>query len=175
MTTKGRDKRLPQMQGVEQPPDLRSTPPGELLVACDGSGKGRVGVVIWSEASRVAWRSVDMTGFEKITNNTAEYFAIVVGLETLLEADHFLTQQYKHYTAATLVTDSQLVVNQLSPLLKIPTDTPYNIKNPDLQILADRVVDLWDGLIAQGKKLRLQWASREDNSLRHADTLSKNK
>jgi len=86
---------------------------------------------------------------EKVTNNEGEYIALIASLLVLKKLG---------IRDAKIFSDSELVVNQVNSLLD-PTFTPfYQIKKPELSILASFAVRFMKSLGAS-----LSWLPREEN------------
>ena len=165
---RGRDKRLPVMKGVElEVHDLRDTLKHEILMACDGSGKGRVAISIWNQGKILCNRAISIQS-KIMTSNIAEYFAVCLGLETLLEGDRYVKIPYK---SVSIIADSKLVVHQVSPLLGIEVNPPFKIRQRRLKVMADRVVSLWRQLENSGIQITIKWASRETTAMWYTDSL----
>ncbi len=124
-----------------------------LIIEADGGSRGNPGpagsgaCVIDADSGEVILEISKFIG--TATNNVAEYFALVSGLEGAYELNP---------EARILVRmDSKLVIEQMAGRWKI--------KHPDMQILGARVQKL-----VTGKQIRWQWIPREENS--RADALA---
>jgi ribonuclease HI len=102
-----------------------------MKIWTDGSGKGKYGYVTETEIVR---------SFDKsdITNNEAEYLAVIKALEDNQDSE------------IEILSDSELMVNQLKH--------NYAIKNDRLRELAQQV---WK--LAEGRKVIYSWVPREQN------------
>jgi len=98
----------------------------------DGSGKGKCGFV--------ADNTTRFVGKGTLTNNQAEYIAVIKALEWVNERD------------VTILSDSQVIVNQLSH--------NWHIKNDRLRELA---VKVWDLIDRKRLKVEFKWIPREQN------------
>jgi ribonuclease HI len=125
----------------------------KLKIYSDGGARGNpgpagIGVVVCDDSDGILFRYADAIG--RATNNTAEYCALIAGLEL---AKRFQAAEVECYT------DSELLKNQLSGKFKI--------KAPHIRFLYERA-----------KKSALQFRSityhqrpRETTLLREADRL----
>jgi broad specificity phosphatase PhoE/ribonuclease HI len=127
--------------------------PQNLIIEADGGSRGNPGpagsgaCVIDADSGEVILEISKFIG--TATNNVAEYFALVSGLEGAYDLNS---------DARILVRmDSKLVIEQMAGRWKI--------KHPDMQILGARVQKL-----VAGKQIRWQWIPREENS--RADALA---
>jgi ribonuclease HI len=102
-----------------------------MKIWTDGSGKGKYGYVTDTEVVR---------SFDKsdITNNEAEYLAVIKALED------------NHDNEIEILFDSELMVNQLNH--------NYAIKNDCLRELA---LQVWK--LAEERKVTYSWVPREKN------------
>jgi ribonuclease HI len=105
-----------------------------MKIWTDGSGKGKYGYVTDTEIVRPFTKS-------GITNNEAEYLAVIKALED------------NHDNEIQILSDSELIVNQLNH--------NYAIKNNRLRELAQQV---WK--LAEGRKVIYSWVPREENRAR---------
>jgi len=108
-----------------------------LNVSTDGSGDGRFGYVAMSQ-DNLETIDAKVVREEGITNNCAEYKAVILALRT------FPNEDLKIYS------DSQLVVNQLNHV--------WHIKSDNLRKLALLV---WD--LAKDRKVEFVWVPRKQN------------
>lgn len=113
----------------------------DIEVYTDGSGDGRYGYVIEYDGRKV----VDITESKDITNNEAEYWAVIEALKRLdtlriLDVDNHIV----------IKSDSQVVVRQLNG--------EYHIKKNSLRELAMMVFDLSEGML-----IDFDWVSRKEN------------
>jgi len=104
----------------------------DLRVYVDGSGKNGTYCYL------VAGSEPRIFAEGNLTNNQAEYKAIIAALRELSEED------------LTVYSDSQLAVRQLNGI--------YQIRNPELGNLASRVHEL-----CQYRKIHFKWIPRERN------------
>jgi len=127
--------------------------PGELEIFIDGSSRGNpgragCGVVIRDGTGTTLLEE----GFDlgEMTNNAAEYNALIIALEEalLLRADR-----------VKVYTDSELLVRQVNG--------QYRVKNPRLKVLHQRVMRLADGF----EGFSVQHVPRQENTL--ADRLAR--
>jgi ribonuclease HI len=102
-----------------------------MKIWTDGSGNGKYAYVTETEIVR---------SFDKsdITNNEAEYLAVIKTLEE------------NHENQIEILSDSELMVNQLNH--------KYSIKNNRLRELA---LQVWK--LAEGRKVTCRWVPRENN------------
>jgi ribonuclease HI len=125
-----------------------------ILVQCDGSSRGNpgpsgIGCVLYDQYSHEIIKTYsEYTGIG--TNNTAEYMAIIKGIEQVLE-----------YTnkKITIESDSLLVVGQISK--------DWKVSQSHLQTLHSQV----HALLKKFKTWTITHIPREANSI--ADTLAK--
>ncbi len=108
-----------------------------INIYTDGSGKGAYGYVIMSEDNLETLNSKYAQSETSITNNQAEYMGVLFALMN--------TNQ-----DCTIISDSQLVVNQLNH--------EWAIKNDDLRKLAQEV---WE--LCKNRKIEFKWVHREKN------------
>jgi ribonuclease HI len=110
-------------------------------------GKAGIGAVIYEEDNEV-WADCSYIG-DNITNNQAEYNALILGLTKALELeiDNLLVHG-----------DSLLVISQING--------SYKVKSKDLQILFNKVNELTNRF----KNIKFQHVYREHN--KRADKLS---
>ncbi len=99
----------------------------------DGSGK--TGKYIYAIPSKKIVKIFQKRG---LTNNEAEYSGVIAALT-----------QNKEKTI-TIISDSQLIVNQLNK--------EYKIKEPRLKVLAEKV---WK--LCEGRDVKFKWVPRERN------------
>jgi ribonuclease HI len=102
-----------------------------MKIWTDGSGNGKYAYVTDTEIVRQFTQS-------DITNNEAEYLAVIKALED------------NHDNEIEVLSDSELIVNQLNH--------NYAIKNNRLRELAQQV---WK--LAEGRKVTYSWVPREQN------------
>mgnify|MGYP001568654124 CR=1 FL=1 len=156
------------VSGLELPvKDERNTSSGSILCACDASGKGRTGLSIWGGGKLLLVRNSNIPPVDKLTPNICEYFALVVGIETIVEAKYYLPQV--NFQQVCFISDALVIVRQLCPLLGQPVDRSYKIHSSYLRDMANRVVSLWGQLIIQGKEPSLIWKPRETTALWFTD------
>lgn len=110
-------------------------------------GKAGIGAVIYEEDNEV-WFDCSYLG-ENITNNQAEYNALLLGLNKAieLEIDNLL-----------VYGDSLLVINQMNKI--------YKVKSTDLLLLFNKAIELTNKF----KNIKFQHVYREQN--KRADKLS---
>ena len=115
--------------------------------ASNGEGNGGIGVQILNNgAEKNISRSIG-----KATNNEAEYFALIEGIDQAL---------MNNFMNIEIYTDSELLVKQISG--------EYKVKAKNLIPLKERVILS----LAKIENYSLEWIPREQN--RSADTLAKN-
>lgn len=125
----------------------------KLKIYSDGGARGNpgpaaIGVVVCNARDKVVFEYADSIG--KTTNNTAEYCALIAGLEL---AKKFKAREVECYM------DSELLMNQLSGNFKI--------KAEHIRLLwgrAKKAADSFDSITYHHKR-------REVPMLRHADRL----
>lgn len=121
--------------------------PKRVNVYIDGSSKGNpgpsaCGIVFCDEKNNVFWQTNRPLG--EMTNNMAEYHALLFALELALEHG---------WSSVHVFSDSQLLVNQMSG--------KYRIKKAELQQMAGRVA----ALIRQCQRFRITHIPREQNTV----------
>ncbi len=124
----------------------------ELIIYIDGASKGNpgeaaVGILIKDSQGSILKKISKSVGV--VTNNTAEYYALIYALQEAL----MLKAQ-----VLTVYTDSQLISNQVKGNFKV--------KNNNLKILHSQVLHLLKGF----KKVYLRDIKREEN--KEADKLA---
>jgi ribonuclease HI len=104
-----------------------------MKIYVDGSGKGRYGFVTEGNIAKI---------FEKknITNNQAEYLAILEALKWVEEKE------------LTILSDSFDVVNQLNH--------EFHIKDDKLRELA---LQVWETMKRKGLTIEFKWIPRNEN------------
>lgn len=103
-----------------------------MEIYVDGSGFGKYGFVTDN--------TVKIFHKENITNNQAEYLAIIVALDFVKEKN------------VTIFSDSQLIVNQLNH--------KFHIKDDKLRELALKV---WNLIESKGLNVVFKWIPRTEN------------
>lgn len=131
----------------------------KLFVNCDGSirpknpgGYAGGGYVVRSLQKHIKTGYVDLGQSPEMTNNIAEYAAVLASLEYLVDnnlIDHCIFVR----------TDSNLVVHQLNK--------KYKCYNKNLKIYRDKI---WE-LVKKFKEVHFQWVPRKDNT--EADAASR--
>ena len=129
----------------------------KVILQTDGGARGNpgpagAGAVILNEAGEILKTAKKFLG-EKLTNNEAEYLALLFGLESL---QSFIGRSGKAEVSARL--DSELVVKQLNG--------EYEVKEPRLKELVQKVKDLSNSFLA----ITFTHIPREENKL--ADKLA---
>ena len=125
----------------------------KIQIYSDGGARGNpgpaaIGVVLCDSKGTVIYEHREIIG--EATNNTAEYTAVIVGLE-LAKAQDAKTIEY--------FVDSELVANQL-------TGT-YKIKTPHILTLANKV----RASMALFEKVSFKQIPRTHEKIKHADRL----
>ena len=136
-------------------PVLRSPKSGEkkLLIYTDGScrgnpGEGGAGVIIKNRQGRTLSQIKKYLGL--VTNNIAEYSALILGLQ---EARRFGSRELEIYL------DSELVANQINGV--------YRVRDGTLKSLEEEVRKL----LGHFTRWQINYIPREDN--READRLAR--
>lgn len=124
-----------------------------VTIYCDGSAKGNpgpagIGIVVLDRHNNVLTTVSEPIGYA--TSSIAEYRAVHRALEIALEMG---------VGYARVLTDSQIVVNQLNGASRV--------HSCDLAIIYKRVIALFSRLPSGG---RFEWISRDRNSM--ADQLA---
>lgn len=125
-----------------------------LCMPKNPGGVATYGYVIYSDGKKLkeGWGFVGAGMFgDDVTNNVAEYFAIIKGLESALSMGH--------PDAILIKGDSRLVIEQLSGR--------YAVRSPRLNELHRRAKEL----LGMFKSVSLEWVPRGENS--EADALSR--
>lgn len=127
-------------------------PTTEYVLYFDGCSKGNpgpagIGAVIYKNGVEY-WAACKYIG-NKRTNNEAEYFALIFGLQYTLEQD---------IKTLSVCGDSLLVINQVNKI--------YKVKHPNLAELYEQVVKL----VAQFDYIDFKHVFRKEN--KRADKLS---
>lgn len=121
----------------------------------DGASRGNpglagAGVVVFDPNGSAIYEIAQFLG-DKLTNNVAEYSALVLGLEKLI-AEKDIPASLEIYM------DSELVIKQLKG--------EYKVKHPDMQILYKKI----QALLKNFNHVSFNHVRREKN--KHADQLS---
>lgn len=100
-----------------------------LKINTDGASRGNpgpaaYGFVIKDEKNKIIYKEGQAIGVK--TNNVAEYYAVLKALEYVSN-----NLNHENNLIIDIITDSQLIANQLSGNFKI--------KNPNLKILFDQI------------------------------------
>lgn len=127
-------------------------PPTELIIYVDGASSGNpgpagIGLAIYNKNKDLIDKISESIG--EVTNNVAEYMAIMKALEYALP---------KNINNITIFSDSELVVKQLNG--------EYLIKNNTLKTLVFKIAKLIDKFT----NVKITYVSRENNKL--ANTLA---
>ena len=109
----------------------------ETVIFTDGSGK--TGKYIYAIPEKKIVKIFQKRG---LTNNEAEYHGVIAALTQIKEK------------SITIVSDSQLVVNQLNK--------NYKIKEPRLKKLAEQI---WK--LCKSREIKFKWVRREKNFAGH--------
>jgi len=125
-----------------------------LIVHTDGGSRGNpgpaaLGFVINDDAGQEIFKQGKYLG--TLTNNQAEYMAVLEALKWLIE--NFGSGTLNNINAINIILDSELLVNQLTG--------KYKIKSPNLRLLADEAGRLQSQL--NGTKIIYQHVRREKN------------
>lgn len=110
-------------------------------------GEGGVGVLLVDPQGKEVVRTGKYLG-DSITNNRAEYMALLLGLEVAI----------KHCSEAEVYSDSQLLVHQMNGL--------YKVKHPELKPLHAEAQER----VKRFKSIRIHHINREKNRI--ADELA---
>jgi ribonuclease HI len=140
--------RAASLMGEKEKPPLKE---GIFTINTDGASRGNpgpagAGVVIYKDGKTVEGLAQYLG---RKTNNQAEYSALIIGLERVLDMGA---------TRVVVRTDSELMVMQIKG--------SYKVKNPGLKPLFARASEL----ISQLESFEIEHLGREDN--READRLA---
>ena len=117
---------LPSIKSVKK--ETKVYPTTDFTLYFDGCSKGNpghsgIGAVIYKHGVE-CWFSCKYVG-NHVTNNEAEYLALILGLENALK---------KNITSLSVCGDSMLIINQVNGI--------YQVKHPKLIALHDRATAL---------------------------------
>lgn len=134
-----------------------------INIYIDGASRGNpgeagIGIIIKSEQGNTLYSAAGYSG--KLTNNQAEYNAVIAALSKIKKNPSLLSQDSRHEPyQIVLHSDSELVVKQLNGL--------YKVKEPELKKLYQQVKELIEAIPA---KIKIIHIKREQN--READRLA---
>jgi ribonuclease HI len=135
-----------------------------LSIYIDGASRGNpgeagIGIIIKKPDGTVLYSAAGYTG--KMTNNAAEYTALITALTKLKKSPSLLKPSAGtgERSAITIYSDSELIVKQAIG--------QYKVKEPELKKLYDRVLDLVRSI---PYKIEIKHIRRELN--READRLA---
>lgn len=134
-----------------------------INVYIDGASRGNpgeagIGILIKTDNGETLFSAAGYSG--KMTNNQAEYNALIAALTKLNKTPSFLsTGGTKNAETVMIHSDSELIVRQLTG--------QYKVKEPELKKLSNRVREL---IQAIPSKIELKHIRREHN--READRLA---
>ncbi len=131
----------------------------KIIIYTDGAsrgnpGKGAVGIVFCNEKGEAIREHAELLG-DKITNNEAEYKAVISALK-----------KFKALFGKKLAEKSEIEVRSDSELLVKQLEGKYKIVNPEIQKF---FIEIWNLKIDFGK-VKFKLISREKNKL--ADKLA---
>ena len=113
-----------------------------MRIYTDGSGNGKIGFIIEDNGEKI----VKFENIGECTNNIAEYTAVLKAFE------HITLNTIIKDKSIELISDSQLVVNQLSH--------NWHIKDDNLRDLAKAI---WGIAQANQLKVTYKWVRRKEN------------
>ena len=130
-----------------------------IIIYTDGGSRGNpgpagAGVVITDEAGKVLKENYKFLG--RLTNNQAEYQAVILGLETV-----------KRLVGKTLIAKNQIEIKLDSELVAKQLSGQYQVKEKDLWPL---FMKIWNFQIKDFSNLSFVHIPREENKL--ADKLA---
>ncbi len=131
----------------------------KIIIYTDGGSRGNpgpagAGVVITDEAGKVLKENYKFLG--RLTNNQAEYQAVILGLETV-----------KRLVGKTLIAKNQIEIKLDSELVAKQLSGQYQVKEKDLWPL---FMKIWNFQIKDFSNLSFVHIPREENKL--ADKLA---
>ncbi len=126
----------------------------KIIVNTDGGSRGNPGLagcgaVVQNKKGEILKKASRALG--TMTNNEAEYEAVILGLETLKKT--FGTDKLKNFEIEFRL-DSQLVVSQLSGIYQIKEERLYPM-----------FMKIWNAQVKDFPKLKFTYIPREENKI----------